>query len=158
MSLDLFPWFEAIEATWLGSTIKQSVWLFPAIEAVHLLGLALLGGAVLMLDLRLLGWGLVSPTPAALERQARPWAWAGLVVLIMTGGLLFTSETLKLYGNPSFWLKMSALLAALAYTAAVRNPVARRTTVVGLRSRLVAAGSLLLWLTVAVAGRWIGFS
>lgn len=154
----VFELFEAIEATGLAMAIKQSVWLFPAIEAVHLLGLALLGGAVLMLDLRLLGWGVSTPAPAQLERQTRPWAWAGLGVLVMTGGVLFTSETLKLYGNPSFWLKMGALFTVLVYTAAVRNPVARRTTVIGLRSRLVAAVSLLLWLTVAVSGRWIGFS
>lgn len=156
--MSLFALFEAIEATWLGSTIKNSVWLFPAIEAVHLLGLALLGGAVLMLDLRLLGWGLSTATPAQLERQARPWAWAGLAVLVLTGGLLFTSETLKLYGSPAFWLKMAALFTVLVYTAAVRNPVARRTTMVNARSRLVAGMSLLLWLTVAVSGRWIGFS
>lgn len=156
--MSLFQLFEAIEATWLGSTIKQSVWLFPAIEAVHLLGLALLGGAVLMLDLRLLGWGLSTATPAQLERQSRPWARAGLAVLLMTGAMLFASETLKLYGNPSFWLKMAALLTVLVYTATVRNPVARRTTNVGLRSRFVACGSLLLWLTVAASGRWIGFS
>ncbi len=156
--MSLLSLFEAIEATTLAGTIKQSVWLFPAIEALHLLGLALLGGAVLMLDLRLMGWGLSSATPAQLERQSRPWARAGLVLLVVTGGVLFSSETLKLYGNASFWLKMAALLTVLVYTAAVRNPVARRTRGVGARSRVVALVSLLLWLTVAVAGRWIGFS
>jgi hypothetical protein len=156
--MDLVSLFEACERTWLGDTIKQSIWLFPAIEAVHLLALGLLGGAALMLDLRLLGWGLTSPTPAQLERQTRPWMLGALAAMVFTGGLLFMSEALKLLASPPFWVKMGALLAVVAYTFAVRNPLARRTTQVNARSRLVAGLSLSLWLVVAMAGRWIGFS
>ncbi len=156
--MDLFALFEACERTWLGEAIRQSVWLFPAIEAVHLLALALLGGAVLMLDLRLLGWGLTSPTPAQLERQTRPWLIAAVLGLVVTGGVLFLSEALKLYASTPFWIKAGALLTVLVYTFAVRNPFARRATAITLQSRLIAVVSLLLWLTVAAAGRWIGFS
>jgi hypothetical protein len=158
MTMDLYPLFDAVEGWWIGNTIKQSVWLFPVIEAVHLLALALLGGAVLMLDLRLLGLGLTTPTPAELEGQTRPWARAALAGFFVTGVLLFTSEPLKLYGNTSFWVKMGALATVLLYTAAVRNPHARRVQQIGGRSRLIAAVSLLLWLLVAFSGRWIGFS
>ena len=69
--LDLYAFFERLERTAIGDGIKQSVWLFPAIEAVHLLALAMLGGAVLMLDLRLLGAGLAAQAPAAIEKQTR---------------------------------------------------------------------------------------
>src|SRR5260221_14478978 len=71
--LDPYAFFGGLERTAVGEAIRQSVWLFPAIEAAHLLALALLGGAVLMLDLRLLGAGLASLSPAALEKQTRPW-------------------------------------------------------------------------------------
>ncbi|MBC7956378.1 MAG: hypothetical protein H7Y33_10985 [Cytophagales bacterium] len=156
--MDLFSLFEACERTWVGDTIRQSIWLFPAIEAVHLLALGLLGGAVLMLDLRLLGVGLTSPTPSQLERQTRPWAVAAVVAMVFTGSVLFMSEALKLYASTPFRIKMATLLVVLIYTFAVRNPFARRATGVTALSRLVAGVSMLLWLVVAMAGRWIGFS
>ena len=58
MDYNLLPFFEWCEASWIGNAIRQSLWLFPVIEAVHLLGLCVLGGAVLMVDLRMLGAGL----------------------------------------------------------------------------------------------------
>jgi hypothetical protein len=132
--------------------------LFPAIEAVHLIALAMLGGAVLMLDLRLLGAGLAAQAPAAIEKHTRPWLISAICVLIATGLPLALSEALKLYGKEAFWVKMIALCVALAFTFAVRNPFARRDPTIGAFSKTVASVSIALWLTVAIAGRWIGFS
>ena len=147
-----------LERTAIGDGIRQSVWLFPAIEAVHLLALAMLGGAVLMLDLRLLGAGLAAEAPAAIEKQTRPWMISAICGLMATGVPLALSEALKLYDREAFWVKMIALGVALAFTFAVRNPFARRNPAVGASSRTVAFVSIALWLTVAIAGRWIGFS
>ena len=69
--MDLLPYFEWIEATSLGNAIRQSAWLFPVIEAVHLLGLCVLGGAVLIVDLRMLGFGLRSLGIAQTVRDGR---------------------------------------------------------------------------------------
>ncbi len=154
--MSLYPLFETLEATGVGVAIKESVWLFPAIEAVHLLALALLGGAVLILDLRLLGVGLTAQSPSAVERDTRPWLIGAASVLIITGVLLGLSEAVKLYDKQAFWVKMIALAAALVFTFAVRGPVARRDP--GLIGKPLAVASLGLWLTVAIAGRWIGFS
>jgi hypothetical protein len=137
--------------------IKESSWLFPAIEAVHLLALALLGGALLMLDLRMLGVGLTSEPTSAVEREARPWLIAALAAMIVSGVLIGCSEALKLYDKPAFWVKMAALAAAITFTFAIKLPLARRD-VSGLKAKSVAMLSLGLWLTVALAGRWIGFS
>jgi len=156
--VDLYALFESFEQTPIGDGIKQSVWIFPAIEAVHLLALALLGGAVLMLDLRLLGIGLATQPPSVIERQTRPWVIGAVSVMIATGVPLFLSEALKLYGKDAFWVKMGALIVVLVYTFAVHNPVARRDPAVGALSKTVAAISIVLWLVVASAGRWIGFS
>lgn len=156
--MDPYALFESFERTPIGAGIKESVWLFPAIEAVHLLALAVLGGAVLILDLRLLGVGLTSQSPAALERQTRPWLVGAVAVMTATGTPLFLSESLKLYDKQAFWVKMAALITALVFAFALRNRFARRDPAVGLRSRAVGAASLALWLTVAIAGRWIGFS
>ncbi len=158
MSVDLYALFESFERTAVGDGIKQSLWLFPAIEAVHLLALALLGGAVLMLDLRLLGVGLVTQPPSVIERQTRPWLLGAVGVMIATGVPLFLSEALKLYDKEAFWVKMGALIAALVFTFALHNPIARRDVAGGALSKAIAAISISLWLTVAIAGRWIGFS
>lgn len=154
--MSLYHQFEALEATPIGDGIKTSVWLFPAIEAVHLLALAVLGGAILMLDLRLLGLGLTSHPASSVEREARPWLIGALVVMVITGGLLGLSEALKLYDKPAFWVKMVALAFALVFTFAVKAPLAHRGP--GWAARPLAVVSLALWLTVAIAGRWIGFS
>lgn len=149
---------EAIEGTSLGTTIRESTWMFPVIEAGHLLALALLGGSLLMLDLNLLGVGLKPHSPALVERRARPWLTAAAVTLITTGVLLGLSEAVKLSDRRAFWVKMIALAAALIFTFAVRLPAARRLEVGQASARLIAVISIALWLTVALAGRWIGFS
>ena len=155
--MDLYRLCEAIEATPLGAGIKESTWLFPAVEAVHLIALAFLGGALLMLDLRLLGVGLTGQKTSSVERSARPWLVGAIVVMIATGVTIGVSEALKLLDREAFTVKMIALAAALVFTFAVRGPLARRD-VAGWRAPVVGAASLALWLTVAIAGRWIGFS
>ena len=155
---DIHTLFERLEQSAIGEAVRQSVWLFPAIEAVHLLALALLGGSVLMLDLRLLGAGLASQSLSTLERQTRPWLIGAVVAMVATGVPLALSEALKLYGKEAYWVKMAALAMVLVFTFAVRNPVARRDPAIGALTRSVALASIALWLTVAIAGRWIGFS
>jgi hypothetical protein len=155
--MDLYAQFAAVEATALGTQIKESLWLFPAIEAVHLLALALLGGSLLMLDLRLLGVGLTLVPTSQVERGSRPWLVAALATMIISGVLIGISEALKLYDKQAFWVKMAALLAAVLFTFAVKHPAARRD-VTGLKAKTLATASIALWLTVALAGRWIGFS
>ncbi len=155
--MDVYRLFGSIEASALGHAIKQSLWLFPAIESVHLIALAFLGGALLMLDLRLLGAGLTFKTVSSVERDARPWLIGALATMLATGVLIGTSEALKLYDRDAFWVKMAALAAAILFTFAVKQPMARRD-VSGLAAKALAITSIALWLTVAIAGRWIGFS
>jgi hypothetical protein len=160
----LLPFFEWCETLWLGRAVVGSLWLFPAIEAVHLLGLALLGGSILLVDLRMLGLGLTRTSAAALARDARPWLVGAIAVMILTGVPLFLSEAVKCYYNTAFWVKMTTLPVALAFTFTVRpwamqemaGDVSVRHT--ARRQALVGALSIALWVTVAAAGRWIGFS
>jgi hypothetical protein len=155
----LLPLFEWLEATAFGQVVRTSLWLFPAIEAAHLLGLCLLGGSLLTLDLRMLGVGLRHQPIAALARDTRPWLAASVLVMIATGVPLFLSEAVKCYYNQAFWVKITTLPIALIFTFAVRQRIAADETLeTSARSRLVAAVSLALWFTVAAAGRWIGFS
>src|ERR1700719_2226834 len=110
-----------------------------------------------MLDLRLMGVGLTGQKTSSVERSARPWLVGAIAVMVATGVLIGASEALKLLDRKAFTVKMIALAAALVFTFTVRNPQARRD-VGGVPAKAIAAVSLGLWLTVALAGRWIGFS
>jgi hypothetical protein len=153
------PFFQWCEATALGHGIKESAWLFPVIESVHLLGLSVLGGAVLVVDLRMLGAGLQSRPIAELAREARPWLLGSIGVMIVTGTALFLSESVKCYYSQAFWVKITAIPIAVLFTLTVRQRVtARAGMTTTATTRLVAIVSMTLWFTVAAAGRWIGFS
>lgn len=155
----LLPFFEWCESLWLGRAVVGSLWLFPAIEAVHLLGLALLGGALLLVDLRMVGVWLNRTAVADLAKDARPYLVAGIALMIVTGVPLFLSEAVKCYYNDAFWVKMTTFPVALAFTFSIRAAAttgAVRNT--ARRQKLVGALSMALWLVVAAAGRWIGFS
>lgn len=156
----LLPFFQWCESLWLGQFVVGSLWLFPVIESVHLLALALLGGAIFIVDFRLLGLGLKDRAVAEVARDARPWLIGGLIVMIMTGIPLFLSEPIKCYYSTAFWIKMTTLPIALLFTFTVRWRVTVADAVrnTARRQQLVGALSLALWFTVAAAGRWIGFS
>jgi hypothetical protein len=153
----LLEFFEWCEATAVGSAIRNSSWLFPVIESVHLLALAMIGGALLVVDLRLLGFGLRDQPVARLAREAQPWLVGSLLVMISTGVPLFLSESIKCYYNQAFWVKMTTLPVAILFTFTVRRKMALAE--VGRRwHTLVGLVSIALWFCVAAAGRWIGFS
>jgi len=154
----LLPFFEWAEATTPGRIVRESLWLFPVLEAIHLVGLALLGGALLVVDLRLLGVGLKGSTIETIGRHARPWLIVAVVTLLGTGVLLFLSEAIKCYYNAAFWVKITTLPIAIAYTFGVRERFARGATYTSAYSQWVGSADLLLWFIVAAGGRWIGFS
>jgi hypothetical protein len=158
--MSLLPFFTWVESTALGGMIRSSSWLFPVIEAVHLLGLAVIGGAVLVVDLRLFGFELRRQPVAQLARDAQRWLIGSLMVMLATGALLFTSEAIKCYYHPAFWFKMTSLFLAIVFTFTVRRKVALadEARVKPLWSKLVALVSIMLWSGVGIGGRWIGFS
>ena len=157
--MSLLSFFEWCEDTTVGHAIRDSLWLFPVIESVHLLALALIGGAILVVDLRLLGLGLRPQPVAQLARDAQPWLIGGLLVMVSTGIPLFLSESIKCYYSPPFWYKMSFLPLAILFTFTVRRKVAAavETRLRPLWSKLVGLVSLGLWFGVGFSGRWIAF-
>src|SRR5262245_7759765 len=158
--MDMLPFFQWVSTTPVGQAISMSPWLFAVIESVHLLALAVIGGAVLMLDLRLLGLGLRDQPIERVARDAHPWLVSSLIVMIVTGVLLFSSEPIKCYYSTPFWVKMSSLALAMIFAFTVRKKVALagegRVKPVWLK--VVAIVSLTLWFGVGAGGRWIGFS
>jgi hypothetical protein len=158
--MDLLPFVHWCEASALGSAIRTSAWAFAVIESVHLLALAAIGGAVLVVDLRLLGWGLRDQRVRDLARDAFPWLVGSLIVMLVTGVGLFLSEATKCYYSTPFTVKMISLSLAIVFTFTVRYRVTRTEEgrISPIVYRLVALVSLALWFAVGASGRWVGFS
>jgi Family of unknown function (DUF6644) len=156
----LFPFFQWCEATSFGQAVKTSSWAFAVTESIHLLALAAIGGAVLIVDLRLLGFGLRGQRIADLARDAFPWLVGSLIVMLVTGFTLFMSEAVKCYYSTPFRVKMTSLALAMLFTFTVRRKVtlADEANVRPAVYKLVALVSLALWFGVGAGGRWIGFS
>jgi hypothetical protein len=156
----LLPLFQALENSAIGAAIRDSLWLFPVVEAFHLIGLAVIGGAILVVDFRLLGLGLRGHPVSRLARDLQPWVIGSLIVMVLTGVPLFLSEAIKCYYSFAFWTKMTALLLAILFTFTVRRSVsfAPDGRFSAASSRAVGVTSIALWSTVGWGGRWIGFS
>ena len=153
----LFNW---IEHTYLGTVIRDSLWQFAAIEAVHLLALAVIGGAVLIVDLRLLGWTLRRQPVKQIARDAEPFLLASLATMLVTGYLLMASlAASKYYVNLAFQLKMVFLFLAILFTFTVRRWLIYKddSQINPIAAKLVALVSVLLWSGVGIMGRGIGF-
>ncbi len=134
--------------------------MFPVIESFHLMGFTVIGGAVLMVNLRLMGFGLSQRPVRKVASDAQPWLIGSLIVMFVTGSFQFTAEAVKCYYHEAFWVKMSSLFLAILFTFTIQRRVAMadEKRVGLLRSRLVALVSLTLWAGVGIGGRWIGFS
>ena len=154
--LDLFQWFEYSS---LLVAMRSSPWLFPVIATIHLLGLAVLGGAVLIVDLRLLGLGLSRQLPAQLARDAEPLLLGSLLVMLLTGLLLFMCFATKYYYLTAFWVKLASLFLAVVFTFTIRRRVITggETRMRAIWSRPTALVSVSLWTSVVLTGRLIGF-
>ena len=156
----LFPFFQWCETSTVGNAIRESLWAFAVIESIHLLGLAAIGGAVLVVDLRMLGLGLRRQPISDVARSAHPWFVGSLAVMLVTGVGLFLSEAVKCYYSTPFWVKISSLALAITFSFTVRRKIALadESRIHPIWYKLVALVSLALWFGVGAGGRWIGFS
>lgn len=154
----MLSWFVALSHSWLGQYMQQSRWGFAVVEAIHLLGLAVLGGVVLVVDLRLLGLILKTESARNIARGLSHTLLTSLAVMLLTGIALTSEEALKCYHSPAFRWKMLLLAAALLFYFTFHRTALLRTDKhqANLSSRLAGAVSLTLWLGVGVAGRAIG--
>ena len=158
--MNMLPFFEWCAATSFGQAISTSTWAFAVIESVHLLALSLMGGAVLLVDLRILGLGLTGRPVRELAGETERWMTAALIALIITGLGLFVSEAVKCFYSTPFWVKMTSLALSIVFAFTVRWKMtqADETRVRPVWFKLVALVSLVLWFGVGAGGRWIGFS
>ena len=146
--------FAALEATQLATHLRVSRWTYPLVNAGHVLGIALLIGAVAPLDLRLMGlWRRIPIAPVA--AVVRPVAAAGLVLAVATGALLFTAGATEYAATRLFWAKMALVALALVNVGFHGGPGI--LTAPPVQQRLAGAASLGLWIAVLLCGRMLGY-
>lgn len=134
--------------------LKNS-WLFPVIQAFHLIGLVVLVGSIATVDLRLLGFGDRGPAVSQLVRNLERWTTAGIFLVVVTGPLMFWSDTGRYLHNPAFLLKMLLLLIALLFHFTIHQQVIHMENGGRTRQRFAGLLSLVLWSLVILSGRAI---
>jgi hypothetical protein len=155
----LLPIFKWHDGCWLGTTISNSIWLFPLVETIHILAMAIMFGGMLVLNLRLLGIGMKRQPLPLLSQTLAPFINWGVVIMLLSGYAMFASGPMKYYSNDGFKVKMAALLAVLifhytVYKSTVNKDEAQRSGGLSYAVSLVSFG---LWFLVGAAGRAIGF-
>jgi len=146
----------AIEASPLAAGLRGSVWLYPLVNAAHIVGIALLFGAIVPLDLRLMGF-FRDLEAAALSRLLVAVAASGLALAIAAGSLLFITDARDYFASNLFRAKMIVLLTALANVVLALRLVRATGPTAAAALRVVAATSIGLWLGVIVLGRLVGY-
>jgi hypothetical protein len=150
------PFFEWLTTSPLANFMNGPEWAFPIVESLHFMGLALSIGTIAIVDLRLLGLGMRRQTASELAADLAPWTRSGLVVMLITGPLMFSADAVNYRYNPSFQFKMICLLVALLFHFTVHCRVTR-SEVSPVAARLAGGLSLALWTAVVGAGRMIAF-
>lgn len=155
-------WFQWLESSSLATTVRESAYLYPVVETVHIIGFVILVGSAAMFDLRLLGAARGLPVSDT-ARHLLTWSRASLLVVVPSGLLLFISNATTLSINPAFRLKLVLLAAAGANayvfhrwpfkTVAVWNQEVATPAV----AKISAAVSLILWAGVITCGRFIAY-
>lgn len=155
MLLSLFTWLESLK---LGAVVDNSGYFVAAVNVTHLVSLSFFIGAVLIVDLRLLGGGMTTQPIARVAAGARPWLIGAFLALAVTGILQILATPMKVYYSANFWNKVVLLAIAVVYTFTVRRKITQLedARVGPVRGKLVALFSLVLWVSIAVEGRLIG--
>ena len=158
----LFEFSQWLGDTSLGQAVAQD-W-FPKVECVHVIAIAAVVGTIFLVDTRLIGLTSTKLSFLHISRRLLPWTWAGFILAVITGFMLFASNAVAYYGNGAFRLKlMLMILAAVnmlyfelvtfrtvgSWEADAKPPFA---------ARLAGVLSMVLWCGVIMTGRWIGFS
>jgi hypothetical protein len=153
-----------LQGTPVSLAIQRTDWVVPLVQTIHILSIAAVVSAALMIDLRALGALGRDQSVAGVSRRFQPVIWRALPILLLTGLILIVGEPTRSLENPVFGLKMALLAAAIAVTLAHQLPLRKDAAYwdrPGLRRgamRLIAALSLLSWSGIVFAGRWIAYS
>ena len=156
--------FKSLQETPVGLAIRESGWMFPTIESIHVLAIVLVAGSIAMVDLRLLGVSSRNHAVTKLSTEVLPWVWTAFFFAAVTGSLLFVSNASKYFINIPFRLKLICMACAGA-NMLIFNLVTSRSvhnwdssTATPTSAKVAGGLSLFFWILVVAFGRWIGFT
>lgn len=162
--MDVSPLLASLQETRLATGIRDSLLLFPLLESLHVIGLALVVGTIAVVDLRLLGLASAGRPFRRMTSEILKWTWGAFVLTALTGSLMFVTNAEVYFHNAWFRAKL-VLLALAGANVLVFELTAGRTSERWDRApsappvaKAVAAVSLVLWVAVIAAGRMIGFT
>ena len=157
---ELWTWLEGLPlAEHIGFT-----WWFPFLESVHVLAIGLVVGTILMVDLRLLGVAALGYAASRMARELLPWTWGAVCIAVVTGFGLFMTRAATYIENPAFETKLVLLLLAGLNMALFQFRTFRGiadwddAAAPPVAAKVAGGASLLLWIGVVLAGRWVGHS
>jgi hypothetical protein len=136
--------------------LNSNEWAFPLTECFHITSSALSIGMIALVDLRLLGWAFKRQTAGQLVKDTWIWTLAGLIIVIISGLLIFSSDPIRYINNSGYVDKMVLLVLAIIFNYTIHRKVAFSNSS-GMAAKLVGAISLLLWISVPFGGIWISF-
>jgi hypothetical protein len=152
----------ALEQAPIAVAMRQELWLYPAVEIVHIVGFVVLVGSIVVLDLRLLGLSR-SISARTLSRHVLPWTFGALLLIVPTGLLMFMTHASDLVSNRAFQVKLALLLLAGVNAAAYHAGTSRthaqwdRDVQPPARVKAHAAASLAIWVSVIACGRLLAY-
>jgi uncharacterized membrane protein len=161
--MDLQALLQTLEASAVAAQIRESAAVFPALESVHVIGIALVFGTIAVVDLRLLGIASHRRSALRLIEELLPYTWVAFAACVITGLLMFVSNATTYAQNSVFWWKMGVLLLAglnmgIFHLGAYRRIDEWDTALPPPgQARMAGFSSLTLWVSVVCLGRWIGF-
>jgi hypothetical protein len=160
----LKPLLSTVEATSVATAVRESTWLFPTIESIHVLSLVMVVGSIMVVDLRLLNLASRQRPVSELTDEVLPWTWTAFIGAATTGSLLFSSSAVRYSGIWQFETKMCMLLLAAInmgiFHLGVFRSVAqwdRPPARPPVAARIAGGVSLAIWVTIVGLGRWVGF-
>lgn len=129
----------------------------PIVQTFHILSIGVVMGTIVMLNLRVLGWALPSQQPAEMTRRLMPWLWSALAVLLLSGLMFVIARPRRYFVNPVFGLKFALLACAVVFSVVLQRMLSHRESPIAV-AKGVAALSMVAWLGVVLAGRWIAYA
>jgi hypothetical protein len=143
--------------------IRESAWLFPTLETVHVFALVLVVGSIIRVDLRLLGLANRERPFSQLAGEMLPWTWTCFAMAAVAGLLMFSSKAVTYWGNIPFRLKMlclalAGLNMAIFHAFSTRRLKSWDAAAAPSHARIAGGVSLCLWTVIVATGRWIGFT
>jgi len=149
---------EWLYGTSVSSAIRDTSWIVPTVQAIHICAIAVVVGSALVTELRIAGVIAPEESLKVVAQRYLPWMWCAVGVLLATGLVMVVGEPERVLANRVFWLKMGLVLSGVLLSVYLRRPLLRSTDEGhGQPAKALAWGLLILWVAVIFSGRWIAY-